>query len=517
MSEETQARVIAFLSHPETYNLSIERIQCITTHGAIVFLAGSHAYKMKRAVRFPYMDFSTIQKREAACRHELERNLLAAPTIYQDVIPVIQNAHGELELNGMGAPVEWLVVMKRFEQSQLLDNLASNDQLDLSMITTLADRIATYHQKAPKRLSQNTLTRLGQVITETTDTFRLASEFLSSEEVDAFSKNSRLHLVENSGLLCSRACNGLVRLCHGDLHLRNVVLINGQPTLFDAIEFDDNIATIDVLYDLAFLLMDLWHRDLRDHANTCFNRYCSVAVESAELNGLAALPLFLAMRAAIRAMVAVDLTRTTDPADRGEASKTEHVIRSYFDLATKFLQPLQTNLIAIGGRSGTGKSTLAAAIAPDIGRPPGALHLRSDVERKRLFGIDPLKRLPENKYTDSVTDQVYTELHARAEQALATGHSVILDATFFSPVHRELVQNIAKTFNARFCGIWLEAPEQELHDRVRNRRNDASDADGSVVQLQGTVDVGPNTWRHINASGNLSSVLPRVIQAARDL
>ena len=215
----------------------------------------------------------------------------------------------------------------------------------------------------------------------------------------ALAAASRESLARLAPLLEARARGGYVRHCHGDLHLRNIVEIDGAPVLFDAIEFDDRLATIDVLHDLAFLLMDLGKRGLKAHANAVLNAYLDARASTGNLVGLAALPLFLSMRAAVRAKVELLRAGLAAP---GSADAAREEARAYFALARDFLDARAApRLIAIGGLSGSGKSAVARAIAPHIGAFPGAVHVRSDIERKRLFGVGPLERLPQPMPTRS--------------------------------------------------------------------------------------------------------------------
>lgn len=512
MQDDVQSRVIAFLKRRETYNLSAGEVRCIQTHGALVFLAGENAYKMKRAVTFAYLDFSTLDKRETACRHELERNMAFAPELYLDVVPVVEDASGNLRLDGSGAALEWLVRMRRFEQSELFDARAARDDLDIAVMTPLADRIAAFHKAASVAAPQDAKGRLLRILRDTTETLRRVPHVVSAQEVNCFETSAQNFLAKSGAHLDLRARDGMVRHCHGDLHLQNIVLLDGQPVLFDAIEFDDDIATIDVLYDLAFLLMDLWHRDLTAHANVCFNRYMSVDPAQIAQSGLEVLPIFLAMRAGIRAMVAVDRLTTSEmrAGSQGEAARQD--IKDYVRLAERFLQPAVPTLIVIGGRSGTGKSTVAAALAPEVGRAPGAVHIRSDVERKRHFGRDPLQSLPAESYQENVSEEIYAVLLERARRVLMSGHAVILDATYLATRHRQAVEAVARDTGAAFHGIWLDAPEGDLLKRVQQRQNDASDADVSVVKKQGMRDIGANTWAAVDARGDIDTVVARVRQ-----
>ncbi|MEM7750720.1 MAG: AAA family ATPase, partial [Pseudomonadota bacterium] len=314
-------------------------------------------------------------------------------------------------------------------------------------------------------------------------------------------------LTRHSNLLRARSKSGKVRLCHGDLHLRNIVLQNDQPCLFDALEFDDALATTDVLYDLAFLLMDLWHRDLKTHANRCFNTFASRSMQANELSGLALMPLFMSVRAAIRALVAVDkLAVAPDKQDRPELEEAH----SYFSLANKFLETSEPVLMAVGGLSGTGKTTLAAAVAPSLGHAPGALHLRSDVERKRMLRVPVLDKLPPQAYTSQASHNVYRRLCNRAEMALRAGHSVVVDAVFLEPMHRRWIEKVALRCGCKFLGLWLEAEQDQMIERVTNREFDASDADGDVVRRQLKIFDYNACWSPIDTRGSAEAAVSQV-------
>ena len=256
-----------------------------------------------------------------------------------------------------------------------------------------------------------------------------------------------------------------MRLCHGDLHLGNICVVDGRPLLFDCIEFSEDIASIDVLYDLAFLLMDLDHRGHRDFANLVLNRYLDLTGEDAgETGGLAAMPLFLALRALIRAHVtATKAEHGWGGVDRAAAFAE---VRAYLGEAEAALIPSAPRLIAIGGLSGTGKSTLAAKIAPALGPPPGARWLRSDVTRKLLFGTDPETKLPPEAYAPDITERVYRDLCAGAAAALRAGYPAVIDAVALRADERRAFAAVAAAAGVPFTGLWLEAPAERLMARV---------------------------------------------------
>jgi hypothetical protein len=279
------------------------------------------------------------------------------------------------------------------------------------------------------------------------------------------------------------------------LHLRNIVLIDGEPTLFDAVEFSDDIASGDVLYDLAFLLMDLEERGLRAAANRLFNRYLAPEPPEA-LSGLIALPLFLSLRAAIRAKVEAASAERLEGEKRDE---TRALARRYFDCAARFLSHIPPRLVAVGGLSGVGKR----ALAPEIGRAPGALWLRSDLERKTMFGIEETVRLPASAYASDVTRDVYERLIDKARIALRAGQAVLIDATFATAAERTAAAAAAAEVGVAFAGLFLDAPLTTRLERIGSRRGDASDADAEVARRQRAEPLGEKGWATVAASGTL--------------
>jgi predicted kinase len=302
-----------------------------------------------------------------------------------------------------------------------------------------------------------------------------------------------------AGQLDRRRQSGFVRQCHGDLHLRNIVLMEGRPTLFDAVEFNDEIACIDVIYDLAFLVMDLWRRELRAHANRVLNAYLS---ETADFSAVSLLPLFLACRAGVRAKTTA--TAAVLQADPQRGGESRELAQRYLALAGDLLDPAPPCLIAVGGLSGSGKSTLARALAPSVGAAPGALVIRSDELRKRLRGVASLTRLGPDAYTDIVSAQVYSAAFKRAGEILRAGHAAIVDAVFLRPQDRDAAEQAAAAAGVPFFGLWLDAPEPVLIERSERRRADPSDADAGVIRGQAARDTGPITWHRLDASAPIS-------------
>ncbi|HZU87809.1 MAG TPA: AAA family ATPase, partial [Stellaceae bacterium] len=473
---DDQREVIRFLSRPSSYGPGVERVDIVETHASLVFLAGERAYKLKRAVTYPYLDFATAEQRRRICESELALNRRTAPALYLALCALGRTSAGEIGFVADGPAVDWVVVMRRFDQALVFDALARAGRLDAALMRALTERIAAFHAAAAPRRDCGGAAALQAIIEENDRCLRAVREAgFAPEQIDQVRDRSAQRLAATGAVLDARRMAGKVRRVHGDLHLRNIVLFDGQPTLFDCLEFSETLASIDVLYDLAFLLMDLEHRGLSDFANLVLNRYLDLTGEE---DGLPALPLFLSLRAAIRAHVgAAALQRAARPEARQERAAEA---RRYLDLAARLLAPRPRRLVAIGGLSGTGKSTLAAALAPSL----GARVLRSDVMRKRLFGVSPETRLPAEAYGAAVSERVYERLRREAAATLAAGYSVIVDAVALRPQERQSFAALAAAAGVAFSGLWLEAPPEVLAARLDARRGDASDASVAVLREQ---------------------------------
>jgi len=498
---EDQAAVIDFLASPSTHGgAAVERVD---THSAIVFLAGPRAWKLKRAVRFDYLDFSTADRRKAMSEAEVELNRRTAPTIYRGVVPVTRASDSALALNGHGTPVDWLVEMNRFDERLLLDRLAEGGSLDVALMRSLASAVARFHAAAQHRADHGGNAGMQWVIEGNAAGFAEFGANLFEPSVSSrVTAAARAELGRHGGVLDARQGAGFVRQCHGDLHLRNIVLLDDQPTLFDAVEFNDEIACIDVMYDLSFLLMDLWRRRLPMHANALLNDYLA---ESNDWDGVSLLPLFLSCRAAVRAK-----TSATAASVQGEstgAMELQQSAREYLALADRLLHDAGPCVVAIGGFSGSGKSTLALGLAPRVGRVPGAVVLRSDEIRKRLCGVPVLERLSAEGYSATVSQEVYATLARHAGTVVRAGHSVIIDAVFADSGERAAIEGVAADASVPFAGLWLDAPTPILTERIRRREGDASDATADVVRMQLTKGSGAIGWRRIDASASVATIL----------
>ncbi len=506
VNDQDQREAIAFLGERETYGVVATAVERIDTHSATVFLAGDRAYKLKRAVRFSYLDFSTIERRHALCRAEVALNKRTAPEIYLEVRSINREADGSYAFNGAGIVLDYVVVMRRFDQDSLFDRLAARGALDDALVTQLSAEVARFHAAAEKTPGHGGRASLEVEISGNDGNLRLAPpEVFAPDVCRALVRRWRAELGRYAAVLDQRDQGGKVRRCHGDLHLRNICLWHDRPTLFDCIEFSEHLACIDVLYDLAFLLMDLLHRRLGAFANLAFNAYLDLNDES---DGIGALPLMMSLRAAIRAHTGL---AAADAQPRPEQRQTiVDEAREYLLLANHLLHDEVPRLIAIGGLSGTGKSTLARALAPDTGAAPGARLLHTDALRKRLFGVAKTERLCADAYTPAVNETVYRLQREAAMTYLRSGYSVIVDGVFTRSENRVAIAAVARDCGAEFAGLWLIASADVLRGRVERRAGDMSDATVDVLEMQLAADCGAIEWTRIDAGGSVEDALTLV-------
>lgn len=515
MARDTdQGEVFAFLSDPATHGIDTP-VEVIETHLSWVFLAGDRALKMKRARRLPYADFSTLALRLENCERELALNAPHAPGLYLGVRRITRAPGGGLEFDGPGALVEAVVEMARFEPDALLSSIADRGGLNTDMIEAIAHATARWHAGAAVMHGESGAANIAAVLKINRAGFATSSVF-EPAEVEALDSAFRDALARHANMLNRREAQGLVRRCHGDLHLGNICMFRGRPTPFDCIEFNDRIATIDVLYDLAFLLMDLWHRGHAPLANLAANRYCD---ETGEDEGFVLLPFFMALRAAVRAHVTAtqaDMAEVEAGAGAGARARLAATARQYFDLARQLLHPApqvtEPAAVIIGGFSGTGKTTIAEALSAHLGPPPGARIIESDRTRKALFGVPADTRLPAKAYAPEVSERVYRALSRRAAAVVKAGGSVVVDAVFDRPDRRHGIEAaIRDTGRARPLAIWLEADETALRERVRHRRGGPSDATVEVLERQLARDPGPIGWHRLRSDRPVAEIVDEIL------
>ncbi len=508
-SIDDQEEILIFLSDADTYGLPVGSVSRIDTHISHVFLAGPFAYKLKKALVLPYLNFSTVSRRRKTCEIELRINRRTAPDMYLDVVPVTRQPNGRLQLAGDGQAVDWLVKMLRFDNATLFRNLAERRQLTEPLTDQLAAAIADFHGASEVIRGGFEPNRTGALLDVNLASFRAhGRNLISAQQARSLTRRTHQVLEQQASLLKKREDDGRLRHCHGDLHLANICLFHGKPTLFDALEFNLAFAEIDVFYDLAFLLMDFDHWHLRPLGNRTLNRYLD---STGDLEGLQLLPLFLSLRAAVRSHVTLAQIPPQGPSD----PDLRRDVELYFRRAEAYLSPPSPALMAIGGFSGTGKSCQARALAPHLGPAPGARIVRTDALRKGLAGIDPHDRLPPSGYSPAATDKTYNQVYADARQILLAGHSAICDGVFANPRHRQILESLARDLKVPFVGIWLNAPLDTRVGRIHTRVHDISDATEPVARQQSAVDPGPMSWHQIDAADDLKSTTQRIRQTLR--
>ena len=440
-----------------------------------VFVGSDTVWKLRKAVNLPFIDFTALPERERAARRELELNRAWAPGIYRDIVPVIACGDGGVALGGPGEVVDYVVRMARIQHEDFLDVRAAGPGLSPELLDDLADMVAAMHNGlAP--IAGTDPTALIEVTRGNLATARGAG--LPEERISAWEAAVERRLANLAPVLAERTAQGCVRRCHGDLHLANLCLFDGKPTAFDALEFREDMATIDTGYDLSFLLMDLDLKLGRWAANRVMNRYLA---RRPDIGMLALMPVFLSLRALIRAHVCGNSGRDW---------------RQYLEYAETVLAPPPPVGIGIGGLPGTGKTTIARAIAPGLGAAPGAVILRSDEIRKRLAGLAPEQRLPESAYSKEAGEAVVRTLLADFGRALACGHSAIADLTFLEPAHRRAAE--AACGDVPFHGFWLTAAPDVLRARIAGRHGDASDATVAVLEKLLSAYIPATEWREID-------------------
>ena len=448
----------------------------VETHISAVFVGADTVWKLRKAVRLTFLDFSTLAERERTARRELALNTPHAPGLYRDVVAVTREADG-LALGGAGEVVDWVVRMARVPEGDFLD--AAIGRLDGGMLDALGDAVSAMHATLPP-VARNQEAALRQVAAGNHQAALAAG--LPAADCDAWLVAIRTAIDARACWLRERGDAGFVRRAHGDLHLGNLCLWQGRVVPFDALEFDEALATIDLGYDLAFLLMDLDVRAGRAAANRVMNRYLARTADWALVRGL---PVFLSLRAMVRAHVR---------ARSGDAAMG----RDYLSRAAAYLAPAVAPVVlAIGGLPGTGKSTVARALAPALGPAPGAVVVRSDEIRKRLNGVAPETKLPESAYAPQASDAVFAGLAAAVGIVAASGHSAIADAVYLKPQQRAAVEQAAG--GARFLGVWLTAAMAVLESRIAARHGDASDADVAVLHRATAAEPGISGWLAVEA------------------
>lgn len=479
---DDQTRLLAALQQPNAYPHETGRIRVIQTHISWVFLTGRFAYKIKKAVALPFVDFSTLERRERYCRDELRLNRRLAPELYLDVVPIgLETGSWRI---GATPAAEFAVKMVQFPDSATADELIRAEALGEDDITVLAERIAVFHGE----LSAAAAEPPDAAVMENLDELERVVIDDDASRLGWLAQRLRRAMRDCAQTFAERQAQGFVRECHGDLHLGNIARVDGRLVPFDCLEFDRALRTIDVIDEVAFLFMDLAAHRRWDLGFGFLNRYLEIGGEFA---GLKLLRLFAAHRALVRAKVAAIGLGAAGPVSARGA------VRRYLDTARAELDPPPPVLLVTFGLSGSGKTTIARQLAPTL----RAVHIRSDIERKRLHGIAPgertASRIGEDLYAPAASDATYARLESAADAALAGGVSIIVDAACLTRSRRDGLRAVADRRGAGSLILRCEAEEHSLRERVRARarsRSDASEADEAVLahQLETVEPIAPD-------------------------
>ena len=495
-SDASQAPVVAALLRPATYPHPVNQVRHIETHISHVFLTGSYAYKLKKAVRFDFLDFSTLEKRHYYCERELALNQRFAPHLYEAVVP-LYNDHNGISLSPRGdAPCEYLVRMREFDSDATFLSLLRRNALTEELIRGAMRVIAEFHAIAEPRRTFWGPEAIARLTRDTISVLReMGASFLPQDQVTTFERETSSWLQRHQGLLTARQQTS-VRAVHGDLHLGNLCVFEGQPIPFDGIEFGDEYASCDVWADVAFLLMDLAFQGHPELASIARNSYLELTDDYA---GLPTLPFSLAYRASIRAKV--HCLQACSPQEKAQAA-------AYLQFAIDALAQRPPGIIAIGGFSGSGKSTLAFQLAKAL----NGTVIRSDAVRKQICQIDLFQHAPASSYSPEMSEATYRGMHSRAEAAISAGGWVILDAVHQSESQRDACASFATTHGLPFLGLWCEVSPDEADRRIAARIGDVSDADQAVARSQRARSAGNISWQRVDMSQPLPAILNPLLQ-----
>ncbi|NWO08013.1 MAG: AAA family ATPase [Alteromonadaceae bacterium] len=483
MSANAEATLIRALQNAALYDHPVDDFRVIETHISQVILTGDYAYKIKKPMDFGFLNFSTLERRKHFCEEELRLNQRLAPELYLEVLPITGSPEKPV-LDGSGEPFEYAIKMRQFDQAELFDKRQERGELPPELLSNLAREVAQFHDSLPAIDDDKPLGTPESVFAAMQENFDQIRPLLDDadllKQLDNLEEWTRTTFERQEDLIAKRRASGMVRECHGDLHLANITVFDGRVTVFDCIEFSEPFRYIDVINDLAFLLMDLESRNEPELANLVLNTYLEYR---GDFEGLALLPLYKAYRAMVRAKIAL-FTMGNPGLSEEEKPGLMQSYRTYAQLADDGEAIPNRYLLATTGLSASGKTCVSAAMAQQL----NLIRLRSDVERKRLHGLAPLddskSGLGTDLYSADATVKTYQSLADRAGQLLASGQSVIIDAACLKHEERSLFADVAENQGVAFLLLHCEAPEELRRQWIRERKGDASEATEELLDAQ---------------------------------
>ncbi|MCG8650090.1 MAG: AAA family ATPase [Pirellulales bacterium] len=471
---------------PQAYPFSVDAVEVRETHISWIFLAGPYAYKVKKAIQTGFLDYSNLALRKHFCEEEVRLNSRYTDDLYLGVVPIAVEPSGEFLLEGKGIPIEYAVKMHRFSDDALLSHRVDAGTLTGDDVHAFAGTLAHFHTHAKRCERERALgvpTLLANDIRQILKTLTPDSGTVAADSLESLRNWAGEYFADHEQDFVARGHNGFIRECHGDLHLNNIVSWRGKLVPFDGIEFNQDFRFIDVMNDAAFLAMDLAAHRQMDLSRIFVNSYLEQTGDHASLS---ILRWYLVYRSLIRAMVAkirADQHAPHEPARFTDLEQT----RDHIDLAHRFTLRQIPSLLITHGLSGSGKTTASEIV---VARK-GAIRLKSDIERKRHFGLTvgaPLTPQQKSKvYCQSANQATYCRLERLAKGILRDGYSVIIDAAFLKRAERDRFRQLAETRGVHFAIIDCQADPHTLQQRIVDRLdhgNDASDADLSVLELQ---------------------------------
>ena len=480
MTDASLPPLIQQMMQPGFYPHAVkEPIELIQTHVSSVLLTGDFAYKLKKPVNFGFLNFSTLELRQHFCAEEFRLNQRGASELYLEVLPITQTGE-QFQLGGEGEPGEYVLKMRQFPQENLFITLFEQGKLTEGEMEELGRVVAQFHAQAQTNDYIRTFGEVAQIRAAIDENYHQTDGYIGRAQTQAqYDETKRFtdaFFAERQEVFVSRVQNNQVRECHGDLHLRNICFWQDKILLFDCIEFNEPFRFVDVMYDVAFTVMDLDAKGRKDLGNAFLNAYLE---QTGDWDGVQVLPLYLSRQAYVRAKVTSFLLddAAIPQADKDAAAETA---AHYYKLAWEYTRSQQGRLILMSGLSGAGKSTVARQIA----RRLGAIHLRSDAVRKHLGGVPLTEKGGDELYTPEMTEKTYGRLLELGVKLASQGFAVILDAKYDRLALRNDVITQAEAHNLPLQIVYCTAPEQVLRDRLSLRMGDISDATTDLLAAQ---------------------------------
>ena len=481
MTDATLPPLIQQMLEPSFYPHAVDEapIRLLQTHVSYVLLTGDYAYKLKKPVNFGFLDYSTLEKRHHFCQEEIRLNQRAAAAVYVGVVPITQTGE-KFQIGGEGEVVEYAVQMRQFPQDALLTSLFEQGQLTESLLVDLAGAIATFHQKAVTNDYIRSFGEVAQIRQSIDENYEQTVSYIggpqTQQQFDETQQYTDRFFAEQEPLFQQRIQQDKIRECHGDLHLRNICLWDGNLLLFDCIEFNEPFRFVDVMFDIAYIIMDLEARQRRDLSTLFLNAYVE---QTGDWEGLQVLPLYVSRQSYVRAKVTSFLLNDPGiPAAEKEAIAETAAL--YYRLAWEVTRPQQGQIFLMSGLSGSGKTTTARHLAGQT----GAIQIRSDAVRKHLAGIPLQQRGSDEIYTPEMTEKTYSRLLELGLTLAAAGYSVILDAKYDRQSFRQTAIAQAQAQQIPLRILHCTAPEEILRDRLNARTGDIADATAQILSQQ---------------------------------